>query len=523
MSLDRPRAEADVAQQIAAALAQGARRGICQVRIPPADLATAVRLLQRQEWAFLGLAVEEWQRQRPWRLLYLWYGPNTPWLELEVLAHDDQVPSISSLVYAADWHEREAEDLFEIRFAGHPALGDFVLHDEEWPEGVAPMRKGFSGVGHKIIGRVRRPYRPPVIVDAPGGFVMPIGPVFSGVQESIRFLLETVGEEIIYAHVRSFYKYRGVEKCLEEKRPMDGVLLAERVDGTAAFAHAFAFCQAVEAIAEADVPPRAQALRVLFAEFERIRSHIKTLAGIVESTGLSVPANLLAALEEELLQTGAVATGHRYLFGLNVPGGVTRDPGDEVAALVRSVEGVVDRVTDMYDRLAFDNSFLDRLEAVSHLGAERAKSAGAVGPIARAAGIAHDLRRWHPYALYSRLTVAVPTESEGDGYARFRVFFQEILAARDVLREVLRQLPPGEVLVPVNVGAGEALGAVEAPSGALGYWVRMGASGRVARCHIITPGFVNWHSFPEAVRYIAFQDFPIILATFGLSVADADR
>lgn len=485
------------------------------------DLLTTVTELRRRGWVFLGLVVDEAVERDSWRLLYLWYGSRTPWLVVEVTADDDLVPSTSEVVFAADWQEREAEDLYGIRFGGHPLLGDFVLHDEDWPEGLAPMRKDFRRAPLKAPDR---PYRPPQIVDAPGGFVMPVGPVFSGVQESIRFLLETVGEEIIYAHVRSFYKYRAVEKHMEGRTRKDALLLAERVDGMAAFAHGLALSQAAEAIDETAIPPRALALRIFWAEVERIRSHVKTLAGILESTGLNVPANLLAAHEEQLLELCGECTGHRYLFGLNIPGGLTRDFADEtLTRLAQRIGHIWVETMRVMDRLTFDNSFLDRVESVGHLTPEQAEVFGVVGPVARASGVARDLRVWQPYSGYDQFSIKIPVEYEGDGYARVRILRQEIEIAKQVIDRVVGDLPDGPVFTAPIEKSGEALGAVEAPSGALAYWIKTNAEGLIQRSRIITPGMANWHAFPTAVRYFAFQDFPIIMATFGMSVADADR
>ena len=157
-------------------------------------------------------------------------------------------PSVVEWIHAADWHEREAEDLFGVRFEGHPHLGDFVLHDDAWQEGVEPMRRGFdaqAALHHRLPDADWRPRR---IVQEPGAFIMPIGPKFSGVTESVHFLLETVGEDVIRSSTRLFYKWRAVEKLAEGKTVEEVLLLAERFAATTAFAHGLAFCQAVESI-----------------------------------------------------------------------------------------------------------------------------------------------------------------------------------------------------------------------------------------------------------------------------------
>ena len=155
---------------------------------------------------------------------------------------------------------------------------------------------------------------------------MPVGPVYEGgLGESVHFLLETVGEDVIRALPRLFYNYRAVEKIAEGRSVSDVLLLAERFAATSAFAHSLAFCRAVEKIHSVEVPPRAAHLRILICELERLRHHAGAIAAICESTALAVSTAHAAIIEEELLRASCVFTGHRYLFGLNVPGGLSRD------------------------------------------------------------------------------------------------------------------------------------------------------------------------------------------------------
>ena len=199
---------------------------------------------------------------------------------------------------AADWHEREVEDLFGVSFDGHPRLGEFVLH-EAWPEGINPMRRDFDARRPLADRAPEARWQPPRVVTAPGAFAMPICPVFADFAESAHFLLETVGEDVIRTIPRFFYKYRGIEK-IAEGQPIDRVLLlAERFSGIAAFAHGLAFCQAVEAICGIEVPERASALRTVFAELERLRHHAAVITGICNSTALAIAASQAALIEED--------------------------------------------------------------------------------------------------------------------------------------------------------------------------------------------------------------------------------
>ncbi len=477
-------------------------------------------------WTFAGIVPENDPQPQSVRLLYVFYAPKGPWLGIEVRNHGQNVPTISDTLYAADWQEREMEDLFDVQFEGHPQLGDFVLHDSHWPEGTAPMKRHSWEIRQKVNGF--QDLGTPRIVEAPGSFVMPIGPIYSGTAESIQFGLETVGEEIVFAHIRPFYKYRAVEKLLEGRTPAVALLIGERIDGLTALAHALAMAQAFETLAGVQISPRAKLLRVFWAEIERIRSHIQVLAGILESTGLSVPANLIQALEEELLQISGALTGHRYLFEVIRIGGLRRDWSDaDIQSIAKRLALIVEQAQRILDALTFDNSFLDRLEGVGTLSPEKAGTHGLVGPVARASGISRDLRIWQPYAAYDQVRFDVPVQAEGDGYARFRQLSQEIAQSYRIVQQIPRMLMPAGEGFPGDgfriTEARTAFGYAESPAGAVLCGVSSNRQGMVERCRMITPGLVNWHAFPHALRHFAFQDFPIILATFGLSVADLDR
>ena len=334
-----------------------------------------------------------------------------------------------------------------------------------------------------------------------------------------------MGEDVIRTIPRVFYKYRGIEK-IAEGQPVDRVLLlAERFSGIAAFAHGLAFCQAVETICGIDVPPRAQALRTVFAELERLRHHASVITGICNSTALAVATSQAALIEEELLRLTAKATRHRYLFGLVKPGGLAFDLAHEQGRdLTAAIPVLAQRLDDLHRMLRYSSSFLDRLEEVGIVTPDDAISYGLVGPIARASGLPSDIRKLFPYADYDGAEFDVPVESQGDGYARLRVFFREAEQSAAIIRQTVLTLPDGPVGAdPIAWRPGVAVVAVEAPQGAAFHWLRLDDKGAIARYRITPPSFANWHGFHLAAENFAFQDFPIILASFGLSLAESDR
>jgi Ni,Fe-hydrogenase III large subunit/Ni,Fe-hydrogenase III component G len=508
----------------AARAASGRPNGIV---VSADDLPAVCRFLTRERDCRLATIVAEQTHAGPDRYAVTYVLVDVARRRLLEATVDEiglRAPSIAGVVHAADWHEREIEDLFGIRFSGHPVLGDFVLHDATWPEDVAPMRREYDLHAEVDLGRRRDTWRPRTLLKQAGAHALPIGPVYGDVTEAVLYVLESTGEQVRRCIPRPFYKYRAVGKLAEGMSPESAVLLAERFSGSSAFAHALAFARAVEASATTAVPERAEWLRVVFAELERIRSHLSSIAAICGSTALAVAKANAQLIEEELLRLSARVARHRYLFGVCVPGGVAVDLSPDDVELLRSaLPDLVRRAETLERGLRFSSSFLDRLEEVGILERQTAFDYGCLGPVARASGVVEDARAVLPYAAYPHLEVAVAGEDDGDGFARLRVLFAEVRASLKLILAALEGLPSGPVAAAVEPGAGAAVVAVEAPAGTTYHWVRLGPDGRVLRHHVASPSLRNLHAFPAAAEGYAYQDFPIILSTFNLSIAEADR
>lgn len=515
---------------VSLAAGQGGVALSISLREPSALAPIAKMLFWDMGCAFGGIIAQELQEN--WRLSYLFLSCSCGWIEevLEVPSGTLAVPSISAEVHAADWYEREIEDLFGLRFEGHPRLGDFILHDQTWPEGVAPhrklQRKTMDPRRDRLRHRPNPEWRPLLVVRDPGAFAMPVGPVYEGgLGQSVHFLLETVGEDVVRAVPRLFYNFRAVEKIAEGQPVSRALLLAERFAATSSFAHSLALCLAVERMSGTQVPARAQNLRILLGELERLRHHAGAIAAICESTALSVAASQAAIIEERLLRASCQFTGHRYLFGLNMPGGLRRDFSlESCAELLKAIYRAAGELHALEDGLYFTSSFLDRLEDVGIVDPKKARDLNFVGPVGRASGQAGDLRRDCPYTGYEAYQFQVPQESEGDGYARLRVLFQETYQSALLIHQAAERLEPETVSARCEPPAhGFAFGWAEAPIGGALHWLRLDSAGLVERYRIITASFNNWLGFRVAVEDFAFQDFPIILATFGLSATECDR
>ena len=448
------------------------------------------------------------------------------WLHLVVPLEGEMptYPSMTPLLPAAGWYEREVWDEVGIEPRDHPALARLRL-PPDWPEGLRPLSHGFSW-NSNVLRDGRTAVSEPV--EAPAGVVdYPLGPVRSGVVESAHYGLRTVGEELVDVRLQPFYKHRGAEKMAEGLPLIHLPLLAERISGTSAFAHSLALCQALETAAGAEAPARARFLRTILAELERLYNHLGYQADLCQATGLVVGQAQMDILKERVLRLNAAIAGHRYLFGMNVAGGLARDlDADALAAISRTIDDVRLEMRTLEPMLLGSSSHLDRLEGTGILTPGDARAYGAVGPVGRASGIDRDVRWDHPYAAYAEAGFEVPVYQAGDALARARVRMDEMHQSLRIVEQLLERVPGGPVRTAVGelpIGA-TGLGWVESPRGEGVHWVLVGEGGTLSRYRARPASFANAQVFPLAVPgHNILTDFPIIEQSFGLSFAGCDR
>jgi len=348
----------------------------------------------------------------------------------------------------------------------------------------------------------------------------------SGIVESGQYTVRTVGEEIVDMRLQLFYKHRGVEKRAEGLALELLPLVAERISGTSAFAHSLALCHALESLAEVEVSPRARFLRTLLAELERLYNHLGYQADLCQATGLVVAQAQFDVLKERVLRLNARISGHRYLFGMNVPGGVSRDLTGEEQEAVRELAVALRRDLEELSRLLFSSSsHRDRLEGTGILSPQDAKAYCAVGPIGRASGMDRDVRRDHPYAAYADVDFDSPVLQDGDALARARIRMEETMQTLHILDQVVERLPGGPVRVPLRhfPPGGSTLGWAESTRGESVHWLLVGEDGMLERYRVRPASFANWQAFSLAIPgHNILTDFPVIEQSFGLSFAGAD-
>ena len=440
---------------------------------------------------------------------------------VHVPAEDPTFPSLATRWYLASRFEREIHDLFGLVPAGHPDLRRLPLH-QFWPGNFHPLLK--DAILRQDFYDDGEPY-PFRRVEGEGVYEITVGPVHAGIIEPGHFRFSVEGETIINLESRMYFVHKGIEKLFQSATLVQGRQLAERISGDSSVAHTLAFCQAVEALANTTIPPRAAFLRTVLLELERLYNHIADVGAICTDTGFAFANAHALRLREDLLRLNTRLVGHRLLRDALVPGGVTRDFS---VAQIADARDSITRVIADFDQIveiATGNALvLDRLRGTGRLNQQTAREMQVVGVPARASGIDEDARRDHPFAAYAALPPRVIVHSDGDVWARLMVRVEEAREAARLIRSALDTLPQGSLAVGLgSLPEGEgAFGLVEGWRGPIWHWVVAGKAQTLRRVKIKDPSFANWPALNYAILENIVPDFPLVNKSFNLSYAGND-
>lgn len=345
-------------------------------------------------------------------------------------------------------------------------------------------------------------------------FIVPIGPQHPALKEPGHFEFTVDGEIVTDATVRLGYVHRGIEKATETRSWVQNLYLLERICGICSHIHALAYCLGVEKLAGVTVPPRAQAVRVLVAELERIHSHLLWVGVAAHEAGFDTLFMYSWRDRETVMDLLEALTGNRVNYSANLLGGVKIDVTDEQSdAIRRGLDFLEDRTRHYLDITTSDSVFLRRTRGIGVTTPEQAKRLGLVGPTARASGIWHDLRVDAPYAGYADYLITMIVSDTGDLETRFVVRIKELFESYRVIRHILDTLPDGELVtrVPRRIKAGETISRVEAPRGELFYFIRSNGTDSPERIKVRTPTMCNMASVLALAVGHQLADMPMIL------------
>lgn len=441
--------------------------------------------------------------------------------------NENTFPSITSKIPAAHWYEREIKDMFGLIPDKHPDQRRLVFHDS-FPANSHPLKKDWTISGPELRewgeGKIIKEAYNFMQVEGEGIYEIPVGPVHAGIIEPGHFRFSAVGETIFFLEPRLFYTHKGTEKHFEGMSFFDGVKLAERVSGTSSFSHSAAYCMAVERMSGIEVSQKANAVRTLLLELERVYNHIGDIGNMCAGTSLAVGYANGAVIKERLMQLNERLTGSRYLRGINVVGGVTKDVFRQANDIMQTIEVVTKEYKDLMKFLLSTVSHVERLETAGRLSRDIAVKLGVTGIAARASGVNDDLRKAHPHFLYNDVEFEAYTMATGDVLARMMTRAGETECSISMINTLFESNYSGDLTTgPVNIPPlASALGYTESPRGSLFYWVMSDKEGRPFRVKLRSPSFCNWPAVPFAVHGNIVPDFPLCNKSFNLSYSGCD-
>ncbi len=413
-------------------------------------------------------------------------------------ASGGEAATIVDLVPAANWDEREAHDLYGVRFEGHEPLRPLVAHPADldaWTTAV---------LGH-------------------GPYQVAVGPIHAGVIESGHFRFHAVGERILHVDLRLFYKHRGLERAAEGATLRAGIAYVQRACAACAVASSVAYAQACEEALGLWPDPSLADTRTLLLELERLYNHLNDIAAICTGVGFA-PGNMaFAALKERAQRINLRLTGHRFLFHTISVGrsdvAIDRVDARVVRDELRALRADARRA---WREILFNASVQARLGEVGVLDAAGAERFGAVGPSARAAGVTRDVRTESPRLSYAGFVPARPSRPSGDVAARLELRAAELEATFELFDALLVRALRGGDALPGPPSSRIGVGRVESPRGETVCAVEV-EGGRVARLHLRTGSYANWPALAHAAAGNLLPDFPLINKSFELCYACADR
>lgn len=441
------------------------------------------------------------------------------------LENTTEFSSMAGLIHELALYERSIYAFFGLTPVGYPAkLQPWGLHDN-WPLNTYPMRKDFKWDSRPAMSKANN-YTFEVI-KGEGIYELPVGPIHAGIIEPGHFRFSLAGEEIVNLEPQLGYVHKGIEKLFETLSINEKVKLSERVSGDSSFNHSLAFCQALEELGNIQVPERANYLRVIFAELERLANHFNDIGFIMLDTAFTFGGSQGTRLREVVMQINERLTNSRYMRGVNVIGGVSADISKEDAELLlQELKTLMSDFTEVIEVSEDSTSMMNRLKGSGVLDKQVGLDHGVVGIAARALGNKIDARVDYPYAAYPKLGVRIALQQTGDVLARFKVRIEEVYNSFDILTTALEKLPSGQIISKQKLTLKKnsaAVGIAEGWRGDIVYVVITDNSGEITRVVVRDPSFLNWPAVPFAVAGNPVPEFPLINKSFNLSYSGNDK
>jgi NADH-quinone oxidoreductase subunit C/D len=497
-------------------------------------------------------------------------------LKARVTEEDPTIDSVTSIWRGAEFLEREVYDMMGIRFTGHPDLRR-ILMPEDYAEGY-PLRKDFPAEGRgwrsqfDFIPRLDEPpveqregeipddqKKPFLSNAAPQGsrrreeLLLNMGPQHPSTHGVLRVVLELDGERIVKATPDLGYLHRGVEKLSEGLAYMQIIPHTDRLDYVCAMANNYAYVRAVEKLLCIEVPERAEYIRTIVAEMQRIIGHLFWLGTQALDIGAMTVFFWTFREREILLDLFEKLCGARLTLNYYRIGGVDSDfTPDLVLRLKIFLDTFPEKVREYDSLIASNRIWLGRTKNVAVISAEDAINFGLTGPTLRGSGVAYDIRKMEPYGVYHKVDWEVPVGKHGDTYDRYWIRMEEMRQSARIIAQCLDQMPPGPIMsdVPQYIPPpkqqvmrdmeslihhfiiftqgfkppkAETYCATEAPKGELGFFIISDGSPRPYRLKIRSPSFIHMGAFDHMARGYLISDIITIFGTYDIVMGECDR
>jgi Ni,Fe-hydrogenase III large subunit len=425
-------------------------------------------------------------------------------------------PALTPGCPQAHWFEREIAEQWGVEPEGHPWLKPIRFHA---PYGGAaplwPRGEGHLGAGVTDFFAMR------------GAEVheVAVGPVHAGIIEPGHFRFQCHGEQVFHLEIALGYQHRGVERALVGGPRNRAIHYMETLAGDTSVGHAMAYCQAVEALAGRRLPPRAEVLRGVALELERLANHTGDIGALAGDVAYLPTAAYCGRLRGEFLNLTALLCGSRFGRSFIRPGGVRFDVEWRRAAELRiRLAATLTSLTGAVNLLWETPSVMARFEGVGTVNRAQCEELGLVGPAARACGVGRDVRQEFPSGVFRFVQIPSGTWESGDVFARAYVRWLDIQRSVAFIREQLDTLPDGAVSVSIGPLAADRLvvSLVEGWRGEICHVAITDTSGCFAQYKVIDPSFHNWMGLAIALRNQQISDFPLCNKSFNLSYCGHD-
>ncbi len=487
------------------------------------------------------------------------------------LANSDTpvAPSLASLYEGAIWPEREVYDLMGVSFAGHPDLRRILMPDH-WP--YHPLRKDIPLGGEEVpftltwgdpefetLGTQILPAESVAPKLPPGmnrrNMILNMGPHHPSTHGVLRLVVELDGETVVNVDPDLGYLHSGFEKTGENKRYKDFVYYTDRMDYLSAMGNNFGYVLAVEKMLNLEIPERAEVIRVIMAELQRIASHLFWLAThVLDVSGTGMSLLMYATRERErILDLFEMACGARLTVSYMRIGGVWRDLPPAFIENLKDLLQLLPGKFDEYEAMLTESPvWQERLEGIGHISREQAINMGLTGVMLRGSGVDRDLRRDMGYGGYQNYDFKIPVEQGGDCFSRYLVRMQEMRQSVRIVEQALANLPDGlfrtddrKVSLPpraeldvsmealihhfklmtegFHVAPSMRYSAIEASKGELGYFIYSDGSGVPYRLHVRGPSFNNLYAISEMSKGEMLSDIVTNIGSIDIVLGDVDR